>query len=513
MSHRIPPGLVVRIAAAMFVICLLIPTVPDVDVWGHTMFGGEIVNAGTIPDRDHFSFTSDQAWINHEWLSEVLMYGSYAGGGGAGLVMLRLTLMALLFGLLWDTLRRQGVNREITLVLVMVFAMLTYPRTLPMRPQLFSLVAFAALVAILIRYDGHRRVRALAPIPLLMVVWANSHGGFIVALLPLGLWTLMVATSVAVPLRERAIAAGLIAAGVLATVVNPYGVHLWEFLARTVGLNRSDITEWGSMAAVGAPVAAFWAVTTVLAIIGMKWHDGRLPWHRVALVVILAAASFRVSRLDAFYAIATVTCFGKGLAAFWTRPRRRISSFQPSPLTAAVTLVLACCGSAAVLLRAAPAADGCVDRAAWMPERSASAFVATNDLRGRIIVYFDWGEYVLWQFGSTLTVSTDGRRETVYSDRHINGHNEIYRGSDEGLAYLRGLNADYVWMPKALPIVARLEKDGWTAIYTGDRSVILARASLALERAPWKMPDDPTCFPGRIGKPSLLESGLWKQNS
>jgi hypothetical protein len=149
--------------------CLIIPTVPDVDLWGHTMFGGEIVKAAALPTRDHFSFTSDQIWINHEWLSEVLMYGAYAGGGGAGLIALRLTMVALLLGLLWKTLRRDGVSREITLVIVMIFAMLTYPRTLPMRPQLFSLLAFAAVVATLTRYDERRRARTLAPIPVVHV--------------------------------------------------------------------------------------------------------------------------------------------------------------------------------------------------------------------------------------------------------------------------------------------------------------------------------------------------------
>jgi hypothetical protein len=304
-------------------------------------------------------------------------------------------------------------------------------------------------------------------------------------------------------------AIALIGAGVLATLVNPYGLHLWEFLFRTVGVDRSDISEWGSMMSVGAPVMTFWAVTTVLALIGMKWHESRLPWHRVALVVILALASFRVSRLDAFFAIATVICFGQGLAAFWTRPRRTTSSWQLTPVAAASVLVLAMCGSAVVLLRATPDGDGCVDRASWLPEPSASAFVATNHLRGRMIVFFDWGEYVLWQFGSTLTVSTDGRRETVYSERHINGHNEIYRGSDEGLAYLRGLDADYVWMPKQFPIVARIENDGWVPIYTGSRSVILARAPLSL--GPWVTPGS-ACFPGPGDKPSPLESGLWKQS-
>jgi hypothetical protein len=510
MSPRIPPGLIVRIAAALFIACLILPSAPDVDVWGHTMFGGDIVKAGALPTRDHFSFTSDRPWINHEWLSEVLMYASYAGAGGIGLMALRLTLMALLFGLMWRTLRREGVTREIALVIVMVFAMLTYPRTLLVRPQLFSLVAFAALVAVLAQYDDRPRLRTLAPIPLIMLLWANSHGGFIVALLPLGLWTVTIATSVTLPLRHRAIAIATIAAAVAATLVNPYGVQLWEFLASTVGLNRSDIGEWGSMASVGTALPTFWAVTTALAVIGMKWHPGRLAWHRMALVALLAVASFRVSRLDAFYAIATVLCFGTGLAAFWTRPRRTMSSFRLSPAAAMIVLVLAMCGSAVLLVRATPAQDGCVDRAWWLPEQSASAFVATNHLRGRMVVFFDWGEYVLWQFGSSLKVSTDGRRETVYSDRHINGHLEIYRGSDEGVAYLRELNADYMWMPRNFPIIARARKEGWTPIYEGTRSVILASPSASLKRASWVMPEA-ACFPGRVGRPSLLASGLWTQ--
>jgi hypothetical protein len=150
-----------------------------------------------------------------------------------------------------------------------------------------------------------------------------------------------------------------------------------------------------------------------------------------------------------------------------------------------------------------------VDDASWLPDQAASAFVAENQLRGRMLVFFNWGEYVLWHFGSTIKVSIDGRRETIYSDRHITGHLEAYRGTPAGLAYVRELSPDYVWLPKAAPGAARLQSEGWKTIFAGDRSIVLARDGASPDNRAWTMPAS-GCFPGRLGKPSPLASGFWK---
>jgi hypothetical protein len=517
MAFRLPlspglpplaPALIVRAAAAVLVASLVIPAVPDVDLWGHTMFGGEIISAGALPTHDSHSFTSDIPWVNHEWLSEVLMHGAYTLGGGAGLVGLRLVLLVLFFGIVWRTLRRDGVSAEAACAILTFFALLTFPRTQHVRPQLFSLVAFAALLAVLTDYDRKPRPLRLTPIPVLMLLWANFHGGFIVALLPLGLWAGALAIAPGLSVRVRLLAAGIIGTGVLATLLNPYGSHLWTFLTRTVGLGRADIVEWGPIASAGPGFLFVWAVTAALAVAGVAWHERPRPLQRLALVAILAAASFRVGRLDAFFAIATVICFGKPLSTYWAR-RATGSALRVAPATAAVALVLSVCAAGVILVRAAPAKNRCVDDATWLPEQEATAFVARNQLQGRMVIFFNWGEYVLWQFAPTLRVSTDGRRETVYSDRHINGHFELYQGSDAGLAYLRELDPDYVWLPISSPAVEKLRTEGWIQIYAGDRSAILARKARPSGAPDWTMPRS-SCFPGELGKPSPLETGLWK---
>ncbi|PYQ88153.1 MAG: hypothetical protein DMG02_18620 [Acidobacteria bacterium] len=80
MRTRLTPRLIVRLSFAFVVAAVLIPAVPDVDLWGHTLFGGDIVHSRAIPAADSYAFTSDLPWVNHEWLSEVCMYAAYALG-------------------------------------------------------------------------------------------------------------------------------------------------------------------------------------------------------------------------------------------------------------------------------------------------------------------------------------------------------------------------------------------------------------------------------------------------
>jgi hypothetical protein len=134
--------------------------------------------------------------------------------------------------------------------------------------------------------------------------------------------------------------------------------------------------------------------------------------------------------------------------------------------------------------------------AEWLPEREASAFVSENRLRGRMAVYFDWGEYVLWHFAPAIQVSIDGRRETIYSDRHILGHLELYGRTERGFEYLRELDADFAWLPKTLPVVRELPSHGWHELYSGSRSVIFGRSPASATRTVAPASSVPRCFPG-----------------
>ena len=94
----------------------------------------------------------------------------------------------------------------------------------------------------------------------------------------------------------------------------------------------------------------------------------------------------------------------------------------------------------------------------WWPEPEAVAFMRDHQLTGRLVTFFRWGEYGIWNLPPGLKVSMDGRRETVYSDRVVAGHLELYDGTAAGLAYLGSLDADFIWFPRSLPVNQTLQQ-------------------------------------------------------
>jgi hypothetical protein len=112
-----------------------------------------------------------------------------------------------------------------------------------------------------------------------------------------------------------------------------------------------------------------------------------------------------------------------------------------------------------------------------MPEREAVEFVQQAGLRGRVLVWFDWGEYVIWHFSPRMRVSIDGRRETVYSDELIAKHMAFYLGDSTAIDLPTRISADYIWVPKWIPVVPKMRDNGWAPIFEGPQSIILARSA------------------------------------
>src|SRR6188508_1484226 len=89
----------IRLALAAVLFAGVTTTIADADLWGHLLFGRDILQLQGLPSRDAYSFTSDIPWTNHEWLAEVLSWASYSLGGSAGLVALKSAFAFVAIGL------------------------------------------------------------------------------------------------------------------------------------------------------------------------------------------------------------------------------------------------------------------------------------------------------------------------------------------------------------------------------------------------------------------------------
>lgn len=494
-GHRV----LIRAALGIILLAVISHTRADPDLWGHVRFGQDIVSTHSIPQIDSYSFTADRAWINHEWLAECAMAIAYAVGGGPGLVALKVLVVFAALWLVWSGLKAQAVDVGSRDFLVALAAIGIFPQINHVRPQIFSVLAFAVLIWILVRPGAARR---LLLIPLLFAAWVNLHGGWIVGGGVLALWTgLTLLSSLSERRRESAL---LFAAGFMAlagTLANPYGWRMWQFLLATVGFGRAEITDWQPLYRLGTGFVALWAVLMIAAVFGAVHALCSRPWdlRRLVVVAVLAVGSFQVSRLEAFFAIAVVLLLGPNIAASLNARRAALtaSSAAPRGVAAASAMVIA---AALIVGGVAVSASNvtCVRMAEDQSEPEIVEMVKQHGLRGRLLVWFDWGEYAIWHFAPDVQVSIDGRRETVYTDSVMQKHLNFYYVPSSRGAFLSETVPDHIWLPVNLPDVSSLVATGWTPLYRGPRSIWLSRDAPSSQAPPLSELTGMArrCFPG-----------------
>ena len=450
----------------------------DADLWGHVRFGQDLLASHRLVIPDTHSFTADKPWVNHEWLAEVAMASAYAAVGPLGLNLLRIACLALIAALIWRRLSAFNPPSRILDALIVVTMLGVQSRAEQVRPQLFSLLLFSVLLTIVTDVDrtgDRRRLLLIAP---LMTLWANLHGGWIVGLECLVIWAGCKLLLRRATLRERIILIAAVGSAALATALNPYGVHLWWFLLDTVRVSRPYIEEWQPVYRLQGWAWLFWLLPAIVAAFAAIRSSFRIEPGYGLFVLFLATTSLLVSRLDAFFTLAVAFLFAEPLAANWPhRTADAITQKRMQLLRPALALVVI----AVVPFVASRAANIQIGHPP-MPEREAAEFVERAGLRGRVLVWFDWGEYVIWHFSPRLRVSIDGRRETVYSDELIASHMAFYLGDTAAIDLPARIAADYIWVPKWIPVVAKLRDNGWAPLFEGPQSVILARGATDVHR-------------------------------
>jgi len=472
-------------------------TTTDPDLWGHVRFGLDMLRDGSIPRVDVYSFTSDRAWVNHEWLAELFMAGSYRLGADIGLIFLKLAAIGGMLLFVNSAFRREAVDTPIVRDAAAALALvLTFDQMQHVRPQLFSVVAFAALLwCLLAARQGS--TRCLLAIPPIFMAWANMHGGWMVGGAVLGLWT--IGSAFGGRPKDAAWLAVTGAAALAATLVTPYGTDLWRFLHDTVGFGRADITEWQPIYAFGWQGWVRWTVTVTIAAAGLLvgGRTARAP-ERVACLLGLAAASLMVMRLQAFLALGTVMLVGPSLGRAYQRSRDAASATMDRRVPRSAAAVAWCVSIAALFVAAVNVTHLQVNRR-LMPMGGSVAFLNTQPA-GRVLVWFDWGEYGIWHLAPRMRVSIDGRRETTYSASLQDQHLRFYFDAEGGAALPATLAADYVWIPPHLPAARRLDAEGWHRLYEDRDAVVFARGQLPSREHPTTMaavaPVEAATFPG-----------------
>lgn len=187
--------------------------VDDLDFWWHLKSGQLIYETHTIPQKDYFSYTTEipegiskigksevattelpsenNNWfwstnLKHSWLSQLIFYLAYLLGGFTGIGILKSIIFVLVYFVLYLTMLRRGAGHLSSFFILCLIAFIGIDFNYT-RPQIFSFILFPCVLYIL--YDFRKEGKSIYFLPLIMIIWANLHGGFILGVLIIFVFT------------------------------------------------------------------------------------------------------------------------------------------------------------------------------------------------------------------------------------------------------------------------------------------------------------------------------------
>jgi len=342
--------------AALAATMVITTTLRDGDTGWHLATGQWIVEHLSVPRTDPFSFAaSDKPWVAHEWLSELLMYGTWRAGGWPGVMLLFGSAAALVFGLTALHLRRWQSPGAAALMLV--YLAIGASPALAARPHMLALPMLVGWVMLMMRARDRERAPPLA-LALMMLVWANMHGSFVLGIAVAGLFGLEALVYAASADRLRvaaqwgAFGAALIAAG-LATPAGLDGL-LYPFYVNNLAILKY-ISEWQS--ANFATTSGF-EVVLLSALFFMLYRPVQVPVVRLILLIVMLHLALQHIRQESVLVVVGVLILAEPLGRAWAdgapRPRPRLLPViwaqrrELAPLIAVAALLFA--GAAAARL-------------------------------------------------------------------------------------------------------------------------------------------------------------------
>jgi hypothetical protein len=478
----------------------------DPDLWGHVLYGQKTLEHHALLLTDPYSYSAPgHRWLNHEWLTEVLMALAYNHLGVFGLQLWKLGCVAATISFMVLALAETGAMPTVQLAAAMFAAVALMPQ-MQFRPQLFSFALFAALLAILARHHYRGSAPLWLAIPI-MALWGNLHGGYIIGIATLSVYAAAVAAQDLMAGRgaSRGLRMGLLAAaGTSATLLSPYGFGSWLEVLNALHLYavRSVIGDWtplipamtGAWSQFGpvglvtylcvlAMIAAF-AVSCLLQPAG-----GDLPFVAIAATMTLAA--FAAIRNMPLAVIASTLPAARHASLMIARRRERPQALPGSAPAArsGVNPWFAAAVAAALAIKGGMFSARITSNTPY--PSNAIAFMKAHRLAGNVLVDFNWAQYFIWQAPESK-VFIDGRDETVYPLKVLDQYVDFYFARRDATEVLRDYPHDFVLIPPKSKADGLMTKaPGWKLIYQDKDAALFARTSSPAAQPIARMADPP----------------------
>ncbi len=419
----------------------------DPDFGWHLVSGNYFLRHG-IPSTDIFTYTAaDFPWINHEWLSDIIVAWFYSIGS--------YELLAVIFATMW-TAAFFIVGRRVHGPILLLAAIAVMP-FMGVRAVTWTVLGVAILSALV----AARSRRLWLFIPLLFLAWANLHGGVAIGLVLVAYWAI----------SKRSVALGiLLAVSTILTLINPYGIGLYVEIFRTTldGSLRWVIAEWAPIGDIWQTVGyvAFWGAGFLL-LYGKKWR------HYLQIDVLAFVAALSSIRHYPLFVILSLPYTGQYMAHFIQK--------IPATLHLAQLRVLLLISGVVIMIAGWGIYDMyslSFDRESNYP-RTAVAYLRDHPCSGNLLNDYSSGGYLIWKLPNQK-VYIDGRMPSWEHNgrKYMTDYLKIFEDDSFRKEQFEKYAINCVLIRdtgKHPSLLDHLRDDGWREVNNDGRFVLLER--------------------------------------
>lgn len=464
--------------------------ISDGDIFWHLAAGREIVRTHAVPHLDPFAFTSRELpWIDLHWLFQVGMFGTQGCLGLQGILIANSLFLGLAAGLLFFLYApAQALLFGASLWIASLFEIRYLA---PHRPIMVSLFLLAAFICCLESYERRNRVRYLACLLPLQILWTNSQPLFLLGPAIVLAWLLaefaqagLLGGSEGQAAKRRIVPlAGALLATCCAPLANPYGAKAFglafmlfhrtrpsydNLFSRFIGENRP------LPALFGTPDAHYaWATLALAAVacalIALRPRAVRLPLAFVAAG--MGYLAFRAERniiLGFFSALPLISAqLPAASASLRERAPALLRRARIPVLLAAVSLAGIAISLHALVLRRV-AGSGPVSPFSF-PDGSV-AYLASHPIEGNGFNADRYGGYLLWNRYPPRQVFID-TRYALRPDSFLAEYAALLEDPGRFRSACERYGITYAILPTAfvtayIPLAGRLLNDpDWRLVY------------------------------------------------
>lgn len=473
------------LAPALVFIATAVDRNYQTDLWHHLARGRAIVAEGRLLNEDRFTYTVfGRPLQDVNWSWQVLFYRLHTLGGLPLVQTVNSALLAVMMALVVALAWRRG-GSLIAANAVGIFTFLGLWQLLIIRPQTVSLLLFVLLYGIL-EEAVSRRWLLVGP-PLIMATWVNVHGGFPIGLVLIGGYVAASVldhfrTSPARPRREMFLWLLCLFGSVAATLVNPYGWRVYEYVLRTSKIaSGRPIDEWlpPSLDLLSGKV---WALSLLLLLIGLALSRRRPSVREICLLCCFLPPACASVRMAAWWLLICAPILAAQFAEIWPGLRQ----FDTEDDRPSVGNALTCALLILVMVLNLPWLEA-FHPILSRPERAhrtetdlqaLADRLRTEGRGGRIFTHFAWGEYLDWSLTPHYTVFMDGRIEII-PEEVWRQYVAVTRGRADWETVLSSYDVDYLLLDAGgyhhdlLPLVQR--SPDWRPLDRRGDAILFAR--------------------------------------